>query len=95
MKWTKSVVVFCDHTREKTETIIFFIFLGGGGGLFAKVLKLAVNRRTKFRNIHWLEKSCTTVDDKPWKLFCKTSLNVREKLFSKSVDKRSVWPYEF
>ena len=47
-------------------------------GLIAKVLKQAVNHRTKFRNTHWLEKSLTTVEDKPWKLFCKTSLNARE-----------------
>ena len=26
--------------------------------------------------------------------FLKTSLNAREKLFSKSIDKKSVWPYE-
>ena len=50
----------------------------GGRGKFAKVFKLAVKRRTKFRNTHCLEKSLTTVDDKAWKLFCKTSLNARE-----------------
>ena len=80
MKCTNSLVVFCDlrhdHTRENTD---FFLFSwGGGGGLIAKVLKLAVSRKTKFRNTHWLEKSLTTVDDKPWKLYCKTSLNARE-----------------
>ena len=52
---------------------------GAGGDKFAKVAKLAVKRRTKFRNTHWLEKSLKTVDDKPWKLFCKTSSNAREK----------------
>ena len=61
-------------TQEKIKKLFFF---GGGGGLIAKVHKLAV-RRTKFRNTHWLEKSLTTMDDKPWKVFCKTSLNARE-----------------
>ena len=39
---------------------------------------VAVNRRTKFRITHWLEKRVTTLHDKPWRLFCKTSLNARE-----------------
>ena len=75
MKCTKSAVVFVIDdmiTQDKnTETIINFCL----GGYIAKVLKLAVNRRTKFKNTHWLEKSLTAVDNKPWKLFCKTSLN--------------------
>ena len=58
-------------TQEKIQKLFFFLV---GGGYIAKVLKLAVNHR----NTHWLEKSLTTVDDKPWKLFCKTSLNARE-----------------
>ena len=82
-------------TQEKIQKLLLFLFEGGGGGQIAKVLELAVNRRTKFRNTHWLEKSLTTVDDKPWNFLCKTSLNAREKLFSKSVDKKCVWPYEF
>ena len=69
--------------------------MGWGRGVIVKVLKKAVNCRKKFRNTHWLEKSLTTVDDKPRKLFCKTSLNARELQFSKIVDKKSVWPYEF
>ena len=45
-------------TQEKIQKLFFFFFfLGGGEGLIAKVLKLAVNCRTKFRNTHWLEKS--------------------------------------
>ena len=32
-----------------------------------EVVKLAVNRRTKFRNTHWSDKSLTIVHDKPWK----------------------------
>ena len=69
MKCTKSVVVFVvdgmsDHTRKNTEIIIF-----RGRG---------INRITKFRNTHWPKKSLTSVEDKPWKLFCKTSLNARE-----------------
>ena len=47
---------------RKTEIIIIYIFRGG-----AKVLKLAVNRRTKFRNTHWRDKSLTIVEDKQWK----------------------------
>ena len=66
-------------TQEKIQKIfVFFFFFWGGGGLFVEVLKLAVNRRTKFRNTHWLDNNLRTVDDKPWKLFCKTSLNARE-----------------
>ena len=71
-------------TQEKIQETIFFnlfyFFFGGGGGEggIAKLLKLAVNRRTKFRNTHWLEKSLATVDDKPRRLFSKTSLNARE-----------------
>ena len=74
-------------TQEKIQKpcCCCFFFGGGGGGVggegggkIAKVFKLAVNRRTKVRNIHWFEKSVTTVHDKPWKLFCKTSLNARE-----------------
>ena len=77
-------------TQEKIQKLyiylfilfIYFFFLGGGGGEGDKIiLKLAVNSRTKFRNTHWLEKSITTVEDKPWKLFCKTSLNAREQRF--------------
>ena len=79
-------------TQEKIQKLLLFFCLRGGQ--IAKVLKLAVNRRTKFRNTHWLEKSLT-VDDKPWNFLCKISLNAREKLFSKSVDKKCVWPYEF
>ena len=45
-------------------------------------------------NSHWPEKSLTIVEDKLGKRFCKTSLNAREYLFLKSVDKKSVWPYE-
>ena len=66
-------------------------FFGGGGvggvggvggwwgrrGINCQIFKLAVNSRTQSRNTHWLEKSVTTVHDKPWKLFCKTSLNAR------------------
>ena len=69
-------------TQEIIQKLLLFFVLGGGGGgrggKIAKVLKQAVNLRTKFRNTHRLEKSLTTVDDKPWKLFCKTSLNARE-----------------
>ena len=57
--------------------VFFYIFLVGGGEI-TKILKLAVYRRTKFRNTQWLVKSLTTVDDKPLKLLCKTSLNARE-----------------
>ena len=64
-------------TKEKIQKLKYFIFLGGGG-LIAKVLKLAVSQRTKFRNTYWLEKSLTTVAIKLWKKFCKTSLNARE-----------------
>ena len=58
----KSVVVFfvIDDmiTQEKKQKLLFFFFfLGGGGCVIAKVLKLAVICRTKFRNTHWLEKS--------------------------------------
>ena len=46
----------------------------------AKVFKLVVNGRTKFRNnTHWLEKSVTTVHDKPWKLFCRKGITVFKK----------------
>ena len=49
----------------------FFFFLGGGGGghlLIADVVKkLAVNRRTKFRNTHWSDKGLTIAEDKSWK----------------------------
>ena len=79
MKCTKSLVNFVIDamiTQEKIKKLFFFFFWGGGGEI-AKVHKLAV-RRTKFRNRHWLEKSLTTMDDKPWKVFCKTSLNARE-----------------
>ena len=75
-------------TQEKIYLIFFFnhyFFFGGGGGGGRGdkiILKLAVNSRKKFRNTHWLEKSLTTVDDKPWKLFCKTSLNAREQWFN-------------
>ena len=41
--------------QEKIQKLFFLG--GGGGGLIAKILKLAVNCRTKFRNTHWLEKS--------------------------------------
>ena len=66
-------------TKEKIQKLLFiylFFFLGGGGGGGAGegdkiILKLAVNSRTKFRTTRYLEKSLTTVDDKPWKLFCK------------------------
>ena len=44
--------------------------VGGGRGEIVKVLKLAVPK-TMFRNTHWLEKSLTTMDYKPWKLFVK------------------------
>ena len=37
--------------------------MGGEGDKI--ILKLAVNSRTEFRNTHWLEKSLTTVEDKP------------------------------
>ena len=57
MKCTKSVVVFfvIDDliTQEKIQKQIF---LGGEGGGIVKVIKLAVNYRTKFRITHWLEK---------------------------------------
>ena len=76
MKCTKPVVVFFVFddmiTQEKIQKLLLFFVLGG------KVLKLPVNLRTKFRNTHWLEKSLTTLEDKPWKYFCKTSLNARE-----------------
>ena len=70
MKCTKPVCLFfvIDDmiTQEKIQKHYLFIFFLGGGG------------RTKFRNTHWLEKNLTTVDDEPWKLFCKTRLNARE-----------------
>ena len=80
MKCTNSVFFFVIDDmilQEKIQKLFLFSW-GGGGWLIAKVLKLAVSCKTKFRNTHWLEKSLTTVDDKPWKLYCKTSLNARE-----------------
>ena len=77
MKCIKSAVVFVIDdmiTQEKIQKLLLLFFFFGGGGYIAKVLKLTVNRRTKFMNTHWLEKSLTTVDNKPWKLFCKTGL---------------------
>ena len=77
------------------NTEIIFVCVGGGVGgchlYIAKVLKLAVNRRSIFWNALWPD-NCERY--KPWKRFCKTSLNAREQLFSKSVDKKSVWPDE-
>ena len=74
-------------TQEKIQKLLFIYFYFGGGGGGGRrgnkiILKLAVKSRAKFRNIHWLEKSLTTVDNKPWKLF-KTSLNAREQQFKK------------
>ena len=49
---------------------LFSIFLGGwgwGGGSADVVKKTSCNRRTKFRNTHWSDKSLTNVEDKPWK----------------------------
>ena len=73
-------------TQEKIQKPYFFFFWGGGGvgggeegdkmPKFSNYV--AVNRRTKFRITHWLEKRVTTLHDKPWRLFCKTSLNARE-----------------
>ena len=45
----------------------YYFFFGGGGGVPMLSKKLAVNRRTKFRNTHWSDKSLTNVEDKPWK----------------------------
>ena len=72
-------------TQEKIQKLLFYFW-----GQIAKVLKLAIKRKTKFRNTQWPETSFTIVEDKPWILFCKTSLNARESLFSKSVDKKCV-----
>ena len=73
-------------TQEKIQKLLLVKVWGGGmGGYIAKVLKQAVNCRTKFRNTHWLEKSLTTVDDKPVKLICKTSLNAFQKVLIKNL----------
>ena len=54
----------------------FSFFWGGGGGGESFVncrccQKIAVNRRTKFRNTHWSDKIPTIVEDKPWNDFVK------------------------
>ena len=84
-----------DMRTQKMYTEINKDFFFLGGGVICKLPKfsnLAANRRPKFRNTHWPGKSLTIMEEKPWKLFCKTSLNARKYLFSKSVDKKYVWP---
>ena len=67
MKCTKPVVVFLWLMKENTDIII--LFWGEGD----------ICELPKFRNAHWPEIRLTAVEDiKPWKLFCKTSLNARE-----------------
>ena len=61
-------------TQEKIQKLSLFFM----GGYIANVPKLAVNGGTNLRNTHWLEESLTTMDDKPWELFCNTSLNARD-----------------
>ena len=67
--------------------IYFFLFFGGGGagggGSFVNIADIVkstscFNRRTKFMNTHWSNKSLTIVEARPCKWFCKTSLNARE-----------------
>ena len=52
-------------TQEIIQKLLLFFVWGGGEGDKLSVLKQAVYRRTKFRNTHRLEKSLTTLDDKP------------------------------
>ena len=72
------------HKRKYRDHLFF---LGGGvGGGIVKVLKLAVPK-TMFRNTHWLEKSLTTMDYKPWKLFVKLAKMPVNNCFQKVLIK--------
>ena len=77
MKCTKSVVVFVvDHdmiTREISEKIQKLLFY------FWEVnCQSSQTSKVQEYTFNWPERSLTTVEDKPLKLFCKTSLNGRE-----------------
>ena len=55
-------------TQEKIHKLFFFSGGGGGGGVGRDISSGIYNGL----------RSLTTVDDEPWKLFCKISLNARD-----------------